>query len=184
MHTNGIEQKKADPTASLDDGAEVERLMRRFYPLVIESAFADASLAGVPVSFTLDNPFVQTVLGKLAKQIKDVAETTKDDIRLLVGKQADEGWSVEELQRRIREKGDVSSRTRALLIARTETGTAYNLGSVAAYRAGGVTHVQVLDGDDDEPCASANGSRWTLDEAEANPIGHPNCTRAFSPIVE
>jgi hypothetical protein len=44
--------------------------------------------------------------------------------------------------------------------------------------------VDVLDGDDDEPCASANGARWTVEEAEANPLGHPNCTRAFSPVVE
>jgi hypothetical protein len=173
-----------DPTDNLDDGTEIVRLMQRWYPLVVESAWADASLAGVPVAFDLANPFVQTVLGQLAKQIKGVADTTKDDIRWLVGQQASEGWSVEELQRRIREKGEISGRTRALLIARTETANAYNLGSVSAYRAGGVTHVQVLDGDDDEPCASANGARWTLDEAEANPIGHPNCTRAFAPIVD
>lgn len=172
-----------DATDNLDDGAEIEKLMRKFYPLVIEGAFGDASLAGVPVAFDLDNPFVQTVLDRLAKQIRNVADTTKDDVRLLIGQAADEGWDVEQLQRAIRAKGEIASRTRALLVARTELGTAQNLGSVAAYRAGGVTHVEVLDGDDDEPCASANGSRWTLDEAEANPLGHPNCTRSFAPLV-
>jgi hypothetical protein len=127
---------------------------------------------------------VQTVLGSLAKNIKAVAETTRDEIRALVGRQAAEGWSAEELAKQIRAKGDVASRSRALTIARTETGQAYNLGAVAAYRVGGVTHVTVLDGDDDEPCASANGATWTIDEAEQNPLGHPNCTRAFAPIVE
>lgn len=173
-----------DPTANMDDGTEVARLMRRFYPLIIESAFGDASLAGVPVAFDLENEFVQTVINRLAKQITGVAETSKDEVRALVAKQASEGWSVEQLQKVIRERGEIASRTRALTIARTETGTAYNLGSVAAYRAGDVTHVDVLDGDDDEPCASANGARWTLEEAEENPLGHPNCTRAFSPVVE
>lgn len=168
----------------MDDGTDLRKLMTGFYRQLLQSAFADAAAEGVDVVFTLDNPFVQTVLGKLAKQITSVAETTKEDVRRLVSQQADEGWSIEQLQKAIREKGAVASRTRALLIARTETGTAYNLGSVAAYRAGGVTHVDVLDGDDDEPCASANGSRWTLDEAEKNPLGHPNCTRAFSPVVE
>lgn len=173
-----------DPTDSMDDGAEIERLMQRFYPLVIESAFGDASLAGIPVAFDLENEFVQQVIDRLAKDIKDVAETTKDEVRALVAKQAAEGWSVEQLQKAIRERGEIASRTRALTIARTETGTAYNLGSVAAYRTYGVTHVDVLDGDGDEPCASANGARWTLEEAEENPLAHPNCTRSFSPVVE
>jgi hypothetical protein len=45
----------------------------------------------------------------------------------------------------------------------------------------GVKEVEVLDGDDDEECASANGQIWTLEEASDNPLGHPNCTRAFAP---
>ena len=168
----------------LDDGTEAATLMRRFYPLVIESAFNDASLAGVPVAFDLDNPFVQATLSKLAKQIKSVADTTRDEVQRLVGLQAEHGWSVEQLASELQQLVEVRSRTRALLIARTETGTAYNLGSVAAYRAGGVKFVEVLDGDDDEPCATANGQRWTLEQAEANPIAHPNCTRSYIPVVE
>lgn len=168
----------------MDGGDEIERLMRRFYPLIVQDAFGDASLAGVPVAFDLENEFVQGTIDRLAHNVRNVAETTKDEIRALVAKQAKEGWSMERLQKEIRDRGEIASRTRALTIARTETGTAYNLGSVAAYRAGGLTHVDVLDGDDDEPCASANGSRWTLEEAETNPLGHPNCVRAFSPVVE
>jgi len=183
MHTlNG--HKKRDPTTGMDDGSAVASLMQTFYQALLEDAFLDAAEAGVDVAFDLANPYVQTVLSSLAKNITGVAETTKDDIRLLVARQADEGWSVEELQKQIRAKGDIASRSRALTIARTETGQAYNQGAIAAYRAGGVTHVDVLDGDDDEICAAANGARWTLDEAERNPLGHPNCTRAFSPVVE
>lgn len=173
-----------DPTDSMDDGDAIEVLMRRYYPLIVENAFGDASLAGVPVAFDLENEFVQDVIDRLAHNVRNVAETTKDEIRALVAKQVKEGWSMERLQEEIVARGQIASRTRALTIARTETGTAYNLGSIAAYRAGDVTHVDVLDGDDDEPCASANGSRWTLEEAEANPLGHPNCVRAFSPVVE
>lgn len=158
--------------------------MYKWYPLIVEDAFGDASMAGVPVAFDLENEYVQTVLDQLADKIKDVADTTKDEVRALVGRQAQEGWSVEELARQLEDLAEVRSRTRALLIARTETGQAYNLGSLAAYRTAGVTHVEVLDGEDDEVCASANGQRWTLEEAAANPLGHPNCVRAFAPIVE
>jgi len=180
--TNG--HKKKDPTAGLDDGSAVAALMKAFYQALLEDAFLDASDAGIDVSFSLENEHVQGVLSSLAKNIKGVADTTKDDIRLLVSRQADEGWSAEQLAKAIREKGDIASRSRALTIARSETGTAYNLGSVTAYRVGGVTHVDVLDGEDDPICAAANGARWTLEEAAANPLGHPNCVRAFSPVVE
>lgn len=176
--------KKKDPTASLDDGGQVASLLQKHYQALLEDAFLDAADAGVDVAWDLANPHVQAVLGSLAKNIRSVADTTKDEIRALISRQADEGWSAEQLAKAIRDRGAVASRSRALTIARTETGHAYNRGAVAAYRAGGITHVSVLDGDDDEICAAANGSRWTLDEAEANPLGHPNCTRAFSPIVE
>lgn len=185
MKTNGhIQQVKASTVVSaLDDGDGVERLMRRFHPLVVESAFADASLAGVPVAFDLEMEEVQGVLDRLAKDVRRVAETTREDVRRLVGQQAEHGWTVDDLAQRILETGEINSVSRATAIARTETGMAYNLGSITAYRTAGLTHVDVLDGDDDEPCASANGSRWTLEEAEQNPLGHPNCVRAFQPVV-
>jgi hypothetical protein len=171
-------------TDNLDDGASLVTLMTAFYPLAIESAFGDASLAGLSVSFDLDNPFVQTVLDRLAKDVQRVADTTKAEIQALVGRSAEEGWSMERLAKELDQLAEIRSRTRARVIARTESGTAYNLGAVASYRTAGLSHVQVLDGEYDEPCKSANGSRWTLDQAAANPLGHPNCVRAFSPIVE
>ena len=59
-----------------------------------------------------------------------------------------------------------------------------NHGTVVASRQAGVTHVEVSDGDDDEACAHANGQVWTLEEALANPVAHPNCTRSFSPVED
>lgn len=181
--TNGLEVK-ADPTTGLDDGKQIARLMGKFYPLVIEGAFINASLAGIPVSWELDNPYVQTVLKRLAKDIKGVAQTTRDEVQRLVGLQAEHGWSMEKLTGELEQLAEVRSKTRAVAIARTEAGIANNLGSLAAYRTADITHVDVLDGDDDEPCASANGSRWTIEEAEKNPLGHTNCTRVFQPVVE
>lgn len=184
MHKLNGHKKKADPTAAMDDGDQIAKLMAPFYQALIEDAFLDAAAENVDAVFDLANPYVQTVLDSLAKEIRRVAETTKDDVRRLTGQAAENGWSSEELAKQIRLKGDIASRSRSLTIARTESGTAYNQGAVAAYRAGGITHVDVLDGDEDEPCASANGARWTVEEAEQNPLGHPNCTRAFSPVVE
>lgn len=181
--------KKKDPTAGMDDGAAVAKLMQPFYRQLLKEAFADAADL-VDVTFSLDNPFVQTVLGSLAKQVKGVAETTKDEIRALVGRQADEGWSVERLQKEIRDKGEIASRSRALLVARTETAAAYSQGSIAAYQASGaVKQTEWLLGPDPcEICQALDGLKADLGEEFADgisaPPAHPNCTCALSPIVE
>lgn len=167
-----------------DTGGEIEQLMRQFYPALVEDAFGDAASAGLPIRFDLEMKEVQQVLDRLAKDVRNVADTTREDIRRLVGQQAENGWSVEELAQRLREMGEINSASRATMIARTETGRGYNYGAITAYRVAGITHVDVLDGEDDAECAAANGSRWTLEEAEANPLQHPNCQRAFSPVVE
>lgn len=76
------------------------------------------------------------------------------------------------------------ARWRCDRIARTETGFAYNRGTLIAAQQGGYTHVDVSDGDDDAICAAANGATWTVPHALEKPLGHPNCTRAFTPHVD
>jgi SPP1 gp7 family putative phage head morphogenesis protein len=181
--------KAADVTAAMDDGATVEKLMRTFYPLVIESAFLDASLAGVPVAFNLEMEEVQQTLDRLAKRVRNVAESTKDEVRRLIGQQAENGWTTAELARHIREMGKVNSASRATMIARTELAAGYSQGSLAAYRASGVVdRKEWLLGP--EPCAVCQplgGAIVGLDDDFADgidaPPAHPNCTCAVSPIV-
>ena len=48
-----------DPTDSLDDGTGLAALMQRLYRLILEAAFAYASLLGIPVEWDLENPIVQ-----------------------------------------------------------------------------------------------------------------------------
>jgi hypothetical protein len=71
---------------------------------------------------------------------------------------------------------------RAARIARTERAIAANQGAMFGYAQAGVQEVEVLDGTEDEACARANGQVWSVAYALANPIEHPNCTRAFTPI--
>jgi hypothetical protein len=93
-----------------------------------------------------------------------------------------QGLSPAELADNIKGLGTFDG-SRAELIARTETGYALNDGALSTYREFGASRVHVNDGDKDEACANANGSVWTLEEAESDPLGHPNCTRDFAPIV-
>jgi uncharacterized protein with gpF-like domain len=127
---------------------------------------------------------VQDKIDGLAKKVRNVPETTRDSIRGWVKAGTEDGWSVDKIARQIREDGQDISKSRATTIARSESATAYNGGATLAYRDAGVEKVRVHDGDEDAECAEADGQIWTLDEAEANPIAHPNCTRAFSAVIE
>lgn len=73
---------------------------------------------------------------------------------------------------------------RARMIASTETAYAAAYGQIAALRVADIVDGTISDGDDwDEPCIEADGATWTLAEYEANPLEHPNCSRAFIPNV-
>jgi len=60
----------------------------------------------------------------------------------------------------------------------------YNRAAVVAFGNLGAVRVEVFDGTlHDDACREANGSVWSLEQAALNPIEHPNCARAFSPIL-
>jgi hypothetical protein len=169
---------------ALDMGPEARALYNRFYPLILRHSWSDAAAElGIELAFDLENRWVKGVLDELAKAIVGIAETTREEVRSLVAKQAEEGWSIDELAAEIRKLKEVHSTARARTIARSETAIAYNKGSLAGYREAGVEKVEVFDGDEHEPCRSANGSIWTIEQAEAEPLCHPNGTRSFAAVV-
>lgn len=109
-----------------------------------------------------------------------ISETTRERTNELLQQAIDEGWSPQRFAEALDESG-LYGEARAEMIARTEVAIAQNYGQVETYRAAGVTEVYVYDGDEDDECREADGQVWTVDEALANPTGHPNCVRAFSP---
>ncbi len=181
-----------DPTDNLDDGSLLVALMRRLYPLLVEAAFADASAFGIAVDWDLDNPFVQDVLDALADEVKNVAETTKDEIRALVGRQAAEGWTLDELADAIEQSGVTRSASRAAIIARTETTRAYSLGSIAAFQVSGqVDRLEWLTAQDEKTCPECSALDGTVTEMGKAfdggvmfPPAHPNCRCALLPVLK
>lgn len=60
----------------------------------------------------------------------------------------------------------------------------YNESTLLIAEANGASHVIVSDGEDyDEPCINANAATWTISKAHDNMQEHPNCTRAFVPVI-
>ena len=62
-----------------------------------------------------------------------------------------------------------------------------NQGTLTRYDRNDVTEVDVLD--DEGPnscdvCREINGQRWTLTYARTHELEHPNCVRAFTPVIK
>jgi hypothetical protein len=142
-------------------------------------------------SWNNDDAFVQRSLTTyVGDRIVELDKTTKTDVGDLIRGllESDEGAGTtielgDAIAEKVQEKFAGYEDWRADRIARTETSVAYNFGNIFGYRQAGVEEVEVSDGDGDEECAAANGQTWTLEEALANPVAHPNCERDFSPNV-
>jgi SPP1 gp7 family putative phage head morphogenesis protein len=187
---NGHATKK-DPVGVLDDGDRVSALMRPFYTALAKLAFDDSNdQYGLDVSFSLENEYVQTVINRLAKNVRGVTDTTKDQIAGLVGRQADEGWSNEQLARNIRQLGVDMSRSRSVTIARTESASGYTGGQLASFQASGVvSQTEWLIGPDScDLCEGLSGQRADLGGEYApgvvGPPMHPRCTCTLIPVID
>jgi hypothetical protein len=150
-----------------------------------------ASGARVLDTFQFDDPFVtEWFTGYVGERIVQLNTFTKADVSALIQRVVSENGALStmELQQlvrdEVRKKFDGYKTWRAARIARTETGGLYNVGAALGAKQAGFTHVDITDGDKDEPCASANGAVWTIEQLLDNPLGHPNCTRAASPHVD
>lgn len=112
---------------------------------------------------------VRTLKGRVAKSIKDSRDTDgeRTDYEQAI-KKTISGWST----------------SQAGLIAETEAVHGYNEATLSVAELSGLTHVFVMDGqDDDQPCVDADGSVWEIGHARQNRLEHPRCRRAFLPLT-
>lgn len=174
----------------LDDGSAIAGIMRRRFVEAVKLGFTDSvETWEFDIAFDLDNPYVQEILDELADKVKRVSDTTKDEIRALVGRQADEGWSLDDLAKEIEKLGEVNSKSRARAIASYESATAYSLGSIASYKEAGATGKEWLGNDPcPEICQKNDGVVVGLDEnfpsGHFSPAAHPYCECAIAPVIE
>lgn len=128
--------------------------------------------------------------GGKRKGLLDIKGDTKSAIFQALAEAREAGEGADATARRIRDKvaaGPWSSSTiRSKIIARTETKNAQNVSSLEAYKSGGITHVEIVDGQlptSDEDCISRNGDVITIADAEKTD-DHPNGTLSFTPVIE
>lgn len=184
-----------------DDAVELHTLVDAMQAGLAAASFA---LTEKTVEFTQPYGLTERVLKELANRpdgIQSVAGRVKSDVLEQVREGVEHGLTF----RQIAEGGTFKSATQgaeevtvkgikgvyeeyttwqAERIARTEAGVTFNRASAALMKEAGLESVDVIDGDDDEECAEWNGSRKSLADYEAEPLGHPNCTRIGLPVIE
>jgi HK97 family phage portal protein len=147
----------------------------------------------VDLAFDANDPAVVAALRSSAQRIQGIFETTREAVRELLQYGAQNAWTIDQLVDGTDERPGLRALVaetysgRHRTIARTELGTAQNEVAADRYRRAGVTRVLILDNgfeDSDPRCSQLNGTVQTVEWFQANPLQHPNCVRAASPLVE
>jgi HK97 family phage portal protein len=175
----------ADTASDLVPEAEAALLREMLTPLQLDALDQVQRLvaAELGISFQLDDPATRRFLADAGGNISGITDTTREQVRaaLIEGQQAGEG--IPQLARRLRDLPGFGA-SRATLVARTELALSTNASALASYRASGVVvGVRVLDGDSDAACAAMDGRAFPLGQEPAA-LQHPNCVRAFSPVLD
>lgn len=135
------------------------------------------------IAFTVDDAATRQFLIASGGNIAGITDTTRRAVQAALTEGQMNGEGIEQLARRLRGL-PVFDQARGRVVARTELGTSQNLSALAAYRASGVVvGVRVHDGDHDAACSAMNGRTFALGN-EPSPLEHPQCVRAFSPILD
>jgi HK97 family phage portal protein len=176
--------RKPNDTGWWNEKRELARFMEALEPLVNSLARQTASSVKPAGKADLTLPkILEFVRERVGERVRGINRVTRDKIQAAVKTAVEDGLSPADLAKSLTESAAFSAE-RAELIARTETGMAYNDSAVQTYRTLDVTEVQVIDGDGDAECSHADGATWTIDQALSEPLGHPNCVRDFIPVVE
>lgn len=191
----GSEQKAKLPDANdlLDpsDDVDLEKLIKRFYVRVIELSWDTWNVTlGIEKAFDLSDPAVTRALEMAGEHVQEIQGTTKQALIEALQHASENGWSIDQLVRGdgdqpgLRDIIEETYKNRSRAVAISELGHAQNAATAERYKDAGVEKVEILDGgaDDSAPaCELANGQIWTVDLFEANPMQHPNCSRAAAP---
>jgi len=184
-----------------------------FAGLIGEQAVLLAETLGVGV-WDIANPEVQAFISEYSfKFASGLGTTTKDNLRGLVASAQAEGWSINKLRDELTGIYGGWDKTRAQMIARTETIRSSNAGAVMSYKQAGIEYKQWYTAQDGEVCGFcqemhnkivgvgdnywAMGDTMTVDVPDEKPIKmtfsyedvgapplHPNCRCTILPVVE
>lgn len=191
----GVERRDI---AAIDWDDEEQRLLDLILPHQDAAGAAAmrrvANVLKVGVAWDVANPNVRRVRDELARRVRGISETTRQDVARVVAESLEEGVSMPQLSSRLTGLFDETYRGRSMTVARTESRVAYGKASVLGYKESHVVAAaEMMDnpehggygGDEDGlTCAERNGMVVDLDGVDAHIVGtHPNCVLSVAPIL-
>ena len=140
--------------------------------------------------FDMENPeIVQWSQQRAAQLVRNVNETTREELRKFLTEQLDKTQSPHDIADAIRTKfGKRWHSWKAERIARTEAQMAYNWATLQAYKQEGITqviaHDAAIPSRSDPDCIARDGQVFDIDDAWVEQLKeHPNGTLGWSPVV-
>ena len=125
---------------------------------------------------------IEAATGAFDEAFSNIDIATSNMIKQTIAECLKEEMTWDEIRDAIMECYGLSDE-RASLIARTESGYAYNRGYIeAGIDSGVVIAERIHDGDSCDPCSVADGSLWSPEFASAHIIEHPNCFREMEHV--
>lgn len=124
---------------------------------------------------------ISDVLGGMGERIVGINKTTRNAVASAILRGFAGGLSPAEMADSM-DTLPAFDEYRSELVARTETMFAYNTAALRTYESYDVTHVEALDGDQDEECAARHGQIFTIGEASGIQ-DHPNGTLDWAPVL-
>lgn len=191
-----------DPGALLDwrgEEAALSKIVHKAYLNVGEDVRKGVQEAiGVVVDFGSPAEFDKAVLKDVGAGIKGINIGTRSAVAGTIRRGLAEGASTQAIAKQLKNQiqgwgggpaGKTIAHSRAMVVARTETAIAYNTNAILSYEKSGIIkQAKCLDAptcgwtSHEDPDIAA-GKIVTLDEAKQHPVSHPNCVRAFAPVV-
>lgn len=160
---------------------------RKRVQAVLEEASKRAASAavmhsGLEPDEDLDYDAIAASVAHRPEGVRGIVATLKDKIASAVREARDKDEA--DITPAIQDAMNLWMDSQVEAIAESEAVEAYNEGTLAVAEASGIDTVYVTDGTEDQPCADADGSVWTIGEARLNRKEHPRCRRAFIPLTE
>lgn len=173
------------------NASDSEQFIRQFYKIGSELGYEN--IGGVLAYTQADRIALYTLTNYNFDLVTNLNTELRDGIREVIFNAVASGEGYQTTMRKLMElpltpiNNNISVRTRAEMIARTEHARAVNTGTLQAYVNYGVKQVEIITAQDGLVCDDCleiedNNPHNVYEAQELLPM-HPNCRCAFAPVV-
>lgn len=148
---------------------------------------AHAGKAGDGEDYPISEDAIKWLKTRITWAAIQVGEETANQLAKALAAGYEAGEDIPAIAKRIREVFADCNRRRSILVARTETISASNIGALSGYKDAGVTESEWLVSMDDRLCSECedlNGNTFPIDDCPIPGIDtHPDCRCCLIPVV-